>query len=115
MVNDETFESIKSRAELPRSFLQNFLRNLLDGKVLRPINEFIYQAYKLGLPAIDVENALTNLEYNESGLAFETVIEQMYEHSIKIDKGFYDSALEICEILKLDNQKYIYLKELFKN
>lgn len=114
MNESENFESIKLSVQLPRNLFQKFLRNLLNNSVLEPITKLIKQAFELGLPAEDVENALINLEYNEPELAFDTVAEQMYEYDIKIDKSFYDLSLEICKVLKRDEQKYSFLKELLK-
>lgn len=112
MESKESLESIKSRTNLKRNFVQRSLRNFIDGNILRQINACIEQAYELGLPVKDIENSLTDLEYNEPELSFDTIAEQMYENRIKIDQKFYDLILEICKILKIDSQKYSYLKEL---
>jgi hypothetical protein len=115
MDSSEKIKSLKLKAGLQRNFIQYFLRNLLDGRILQPLESLITRAHELGLPEIDVENALINLDYNEPELSFEVIVEQMYEYEIKIDKEFYDSAMAICETLKLEKQKYDFLKELFDN
>ena len=113
MNNGGKLKAIKRKVALPRNFLQEFLRNnLLDRHILRQLDLLATKAFELGLPETDIENALAEIEYNEFGLSFETIVEQMYEHNIKIDSQFYDLAMETCETLKLEKQKFNFLKEL---
>lgn len=98
--------------KLQGNFLQRMLKNAVDHKILHQLDDLITKAQKLGLPNTDIENALIDIEYNESELAFDLIVTQMYEHEIKIDNEFYDLAMSICDTLKLERQKFSFLNEL---
>jgi hypothetical protein len=99
---------------LQKNPVLRYLGRLLDRRILNQLEPLITRASDFGLPKNDVENALIDIEYNEFEESFEIVTQQLYEYEIKIDKEFYDSAMEICETLKLDKQKYNFLKNLIE-
>lgn len=100
---------------LGRKKLQRFLRNKLSSKAISKIELLIVKAKDFGLPQVDVENAEISLDYNEFGLSFDTVLQQLYEHNIKIDRDFYNLAMETCEIMNIEKEKYQFLTELLVN
>jgi len=73
---------------------------------------FIEQAKECGLHEADYINAREFVNYNEQGLAFDTVITQLYEYNIAIDQNFYGRAITIAEIMKIPINEYDYIQEL---
>ncbi|HRH46022.1 MAG TPA: MafI family immunity protein [Pyrinomonadaceae bacterium] len=92
--------------------VKRLFQRIFVNKSLEQIELLAAKARDLGLSEKDITEALINLEYNEFGLAFDIIVEQMYEFEIKIDQEFYDLAMDICETMKLDKDEYQYLKEL---
>lgn len=75
----------------------------------------IERAKFFGLPENDIQNALSYIEYHEFGISFDIVAEQLYESEIKVDEEFCSLAMDICETLKIDKDKYKFLKKLIRN
>ena len=84
----------------------------------RILNEHVQllidQAVVFGLPDQDVANAAELLEYNEFELAFDSLVEQLYEYSISINAEYYQLVKTSAEKMKLPEQSFIFLKELIK-
>ena len=78
------------------------------------IQQLIARAQSLGLPERDVNNAADMLEAAEYGLAFDIVIEQLYEHSIQIDVPFYHLAATVAGKMEIPEQHYVFVKKLIK-
>lgn len=77
--------------------------------------QFIKQAQNFGLHDQDALNALDLLEHYEFGLCLDLVITQLYEYDIKINECFYKMISEICNIITIDFEKYLYMNELIAN
>ena len=69
----------------------------------------------LGTYKTDVREAQELLEYNEYGLCFDTLITQMYEYDINIDRDFYSLICEIGSKLEIEEKEYNFMKELIKS
>ena len=61
--------------------------------VMKSINnliaDFLSKAKLLGLPDADYKTAEDFLFYNEYGLAFLTVVDQLYEYGMPVSSEFY--------------------------
>lgn len=66
----------------------------------------------LKLTKEDIDNSKEYLENREYGLAFDTVITQLYEYEVEIGVEFYELVSEIGRKMKIDEKEYSYLKEL---
>ena len=79
------------------------------------LNALIDGAKLLGLRQADIKNANGLLEYGEYYLCFDTVITQLYEYDIKIDEQFYLLVTKSAVVLKINENEFLYLKELISN
>ncbi|WP_166923964.1 MafI family immunity protein [Flavobacterium poyangense] len=71
-------------------------------------------AKALGLYEVDLNNA-KNLLYNrEYGLAFDTIITQLYEYEIEIDQEFYNLIEVIAKRMDISEERYSFIKELIR-
>lgn len=78
------------------------------------IKELLKEAEKAGLPEDDIYNATEYLNYNEYGLALDTLLTQLYENDIAIPENFYQRVEPIVLAIKLPVTEYSYIKELIK-
>lgn len=78
------------------------------------VRTLIGQAKTFGLPYRDVTNATEMLEHAESGVAFDIIVQQLYEYGILIDDAYYQLIKITAEKMKLPEQDFIFLKELIK-
>lgn len=60
----------------------------------------------------DRKTAEEFLDYNEWGLALDTIIDQLYEYEIKITEGIYNSISAIAKKMEMEESNYIELKKL---
>lgn len=81
----------------------------------RKIRDFIDAAELSGAHKRDAVFSRSLLEHNEYGLAFDTLISQMYEHDIRIENSFYLLIAGIAESMDLHEDAYVYMKELIKD
>ena len=79
------------------------------------LSKLINWADKAGLGSNDLKATLEFIEYNEGYLAFDTLLEKMYENHIEIDSEFYDLIQLIAETMKLPVGQYAYMKELIRS
>ncbi len=68
-------------------------------------------AKTLGLNEVDLNNAKSLLKNREYGLAFDTIITQLYEYEIKIYKEFYNSIESIAKKMDIPEDEYSFMKE----
>lgn len=80
----------------------------------RLISEFIENAKTLGLATPEISNAEVLLSYKEYGLAFDTVITQLYEAALPINQTFYEEVVYLAERMDFTEDNYVFLKELVK-
>jgi hypothetical protein len=66
----------------------------------------------LGLNSLDLKNAKDLLDNQEYGLAFDTLITQLYEYEIGIDKDFFFLLESIAKKLNIPDNEYSFMKEL---
>jgi hypothetical protein len=84
-----------------------------DGIILQQeLAELVAKAKALGLPDRDVANINDMLEYDEGGIVLSILATQLYEHTIILDAGYYQSLQSVAEKLKLPEQEYVFAKEL---
>ena len=69
----------------------------------------------LGLGETDIKNANEFFEYNELGLCFDTIITQMYENDIEIDRDFYGLICKIANEMDLSMDSYSFMNELIRS
>lgn len=67
----------------------------------------IETARKFGLGNDDVNNAMELLDHFEQGLAFDTIITQLYEYEIVIDGEFYALIVHVAKNLKWPEEAYV--------
>ena len=92
-----------------------FIRKILfpkDERKERLLETLIEKAGALGLPETDLKNARAMLEPFEWGACLDTLLVQLYEYSIPIDKGFLALANRAMAEMKIDPEKYDFLREL---
>jgi len=80
----------------------------------REISDLISKCSSLGLPEKDCSNAREYLEYNERGLAFDTILTQMLEYDIRIDEAIYRQIESIGKKMSLDAQEYELMAKLIQ-
>lgn len=114
MCNYKKSNWFKREDNLGRNFFQKFLRKITYNHILEQMELLIVKAEDFGLPKADVKNAQISLDYNEPEESFAVITEQMYEYNIKTDEQFYNLAMEICETLGIEKNKYQFLCELIK-
>jgi len=68
----------------------------------------------LGLPEQDCVNANDFLQYREYGLAFDTILTQMYEFDIPIDTELYQQIETIAQRMSLSAEDYAFMAELIR-
>ena len=76
------------------------------------ITELIGLASAAGLPEVDVKNASEALDHNESGLALDTILVQLFEYDIAIDDRFIVTAREACQAMKIGWNEYEFVETL---
>ncbi|WP_338790623.1 MafI family immunity protein [Bernardetia sp. MNP-M8] len=76
------------------------------------ITSIISQAANLELPNQNIIDAKELVEYNESGIALEVIITQIYEYEIKINKSLYEDIEKLAKKFKMEEEHYLFLVEL---
>lgn len=76
------------------------------------LSEYLNETKLLGLRLVDFNNAREFIDRNELGLAFDIVVEQLYEYDIKIEQAFYESTKNVADQLRIESTKYSFLEEL---
>ena len=74
----------------------------------------IKAAGELGLDDSDINNSIELVENREYGLAFDTIVTQLYEYEIEIDNGFYDVIAQSAHQMKIPESEYSFIKELIR-
>ena len=80
----------------------------------KEMHDLISKCKSLGLPEKVCNNAISFLEYNELGLAFDTILTQMYEYDILIDSELYCQIETIGSRMSLNGKDYAYMSELIR-
>ncbi len=78
------------------------------------ITELIRLAGAAGLPEVDVKNASEALDHNESGLALDTILLQLFEYDIALEDSFIVKAREACQAMAIGWDQYQYVETLVK-
>jgi len=76
--------------------------------------EELLDEVKENLLEADFENIKEFINYREYGLAHETLSTQLYEYSIPITQGFYDSVSYLAGLMEIEPRFRACLKELIK-
>lgn len=76
------------------------------------ISKLIEVAQKRGLRSEVIQAAQEYLEYNEWGLAFDTIITQLYEYDFEIKEQDFKLIVDIAMKMELPEDEYIYINEL---
>jgi hypothetical protein len=84
--------------------------NTLDKLTLAQLDA----AKELGLYEVDFGNAKHLIENREYGLAFDTIITQLYEYEIEIDQEFYNLIEVIAKRLNMPEGEYSFMKKLIR-
>lgn len=72
-------------------------------------------AKELGLAEDDIKNAKNLFENMEYGLAFDTILTQLYEYEFEIDNEFYE-LIKICAMkMNLAQEDYAFMHELVRS
>jgi len=69
----------------------------------------------LGLGEVDLNNAKDLLDNREYGLAFDTIITQLYEYKIQIDKQVYRLIEKNANRMDISESSYSFMKELIRD
>ena len=78
------------------------------------LTELIGLARLACLPESDVKNALEALDHNESGLALDTILVQLFEYDVSIDDGFVAKARKACQAMNIEWDEYEFVETLVK-
>ena len=78
------------------------------------VSALIESAKTIGLNDVDINNSTELLDNREYGLAFDTVITQLYEYEIEIDGEFYEFVVELADKMKISKDKYSFMNELVR-
>lgn len=78
------------------------------------VSALIEAAKELGLGDVDINNSTELLENREYGLAFDTIITQLYEYEIEIDDEFYELIVKSAHNMKISEDGYSFMKELVR-
>ena len=76
------------------------------------LKRLIEKAAILGLGEEDLYNVKDLFLHNEFGLSLDTLVTQMYEYSLKIDKETYDLIVEASGKMELPAANYSFMQEL---
>jgi hypothetical protein len=66
------------------------------------------------LPQTDVKDALEMITYNEYGIAFEIICNQLFEHNIKITSEIYEKIIIIGKLMKMNETSWNFLEQLIE-
>ncbi|WP_158085498.1 MafI family immunity protein [Niastella vici] len=64
------------------------------------------------MPESDLTNAKELLHHHEFGLGLDTIVTQLYDYNIEIDRETYELIERIAHDLHLPTESYSFLKEL---
>lgn len=78
------------------------------------VSKIIDAVKDTGLGEDDINNAKMLLMNNEHGLAFDTILTQLYEYEVEIDAEFYDLVVQAARKMKLFEDDYLFIKELVR-
>ena len=78
------------------------------------VSGLIEAAKELGLGEFDINNSKQLLENKEYGLAFDTVITQLYEYEIEIDSEFYALIVKVAQTMEMSEDLYSFMMELIR-
>lgn len=67
------------------------------------------------LPEQDVKNITMYIEHGESGIAFEVLASQLYDHDVTITKDFYDEAIALAIEMKVESLYWSNLVDLVRD
>ncbi|WP_353723041.1 MafI family immunity protein [Dyadobacter sp. 676] len=85
------------------------------GKSLnKKVYNLISKCESLGLTEKDCTEARSLLECNEVGLAFDTILTQMYEYDILIDSELYRQIEAIAYGMSLNSEGYEFMSKLIR-
>lgn len=87
----------------------------MNNKLRKLLIELIEASKFLGLEQVDLNNAKELLENHEYGLAYDTIITQLYEYEIEIDQEFYVLIEKIGKKMNMLDSQYSYMKELVRD
>lgn len=79
------------------------------------LSELINKAQDIGLRNQDVKDAREYLGHNEFGLAFDTVVTQLYEYKVPINMDLYMFIELTAAKMNIKESEYVFLRELIKN
>ena len=78
------------------------------------LSGIIEAAKELGLGDFDINNSKELLENREYGLAFDTIITQLYEYEIEIDSEFYALIVKVAQTMEISEDGYSFMMELIR-
>ena len=76
------------------------------------ITQFINQAKEFGLDPRDAQIANEYLLHREYGIAFDHVVNQLYEYDLKISAHFFEFMLDIAKKMELPLDGYLDIRSL---
>lgn len=90
-----------------------FKKHMKSVKLL--LNQLIHGGELVGLPDQDINIAREYLENRELELCFDTIVTQLYEYDLEIERDYYNLIVQIGSKLKLPEKNYLFTKELIRN
>lgn len=81
-------------------------------KVNELLSVLIKRAEDFGLNSQDIYNSKEFLLHHEFDLCLDQVATQLYEFDLRINLELYNLILEISHKLKIDTEKYSFIREL---
>ncbi|TWF39718.1 hypothetical protein FHW36_105157 [Chitinophaga polysaccharea] len=69
----------------------------------------------LGLSKVDLDNATILSNSHEYGLAFDTIVTQLYEYDTDIDIEFYNLVVDVAQKMRIPENTYSFIRELIRD
>ncbi len=74
----------------------------------------LIDAVKTLLPQVVVEEAIEMVDYNEFGVGFEIICQQLFEYNIKISPDIYKQIFVIGKSMEMKENDWNFLEELVR-
>lgn len=80
----------------------------------KKISALILKFWEEGIPVDIINDAQKFADYNEWGVAFDLLIEYVFENDIAISEELYGMIADAGRSMKLPENEYIFVKDLVR-
>ena len=78
------------------------------------MQEMVKGAEAFGLPKHDVNNALEMTKDRDYDIAFDIIVQQLYEHGIEINDEYFSIITKLAYILSIKKSEYGFVEKLIR-